>query len=287
MSILVTGGTGTVGSEVVRQLAGRSESVRVMTRTIEKMNALPSGVEGVLGDMARPETLAEALSGVDRLFLLTPLSQDETEQGTNAVRAAKKAGVKRIVHMSVYRAEDIPQAPHFASKVEIHKALQESGIPHTVIMPNSFFQNDYWFKDAMLEYGIYPQPIGELGSSRVDVRDIAEASVNALLNDGFEGKRYPLVGAEAFTGPSTAEIWSRHLGRTIQYGGDDLEAWAIQAQRGLPDWMVEDLKIMYGFFQKSGFASSGDEIKQAERIIGHAPRKFEDFAAETARMWQS
>lgn len=287
MKILVTGGTGTVGSEVTRQLAGRSASIRVMTRSVEKMNALPSGVEGVLGDMAQPETLPEAMSGVDRLFLLTPLSQDEIEQGTNAVRAAKEAGVKRIVHLSVYRAEEIPEAPHFASKVKIHSALKASGIPHTVIMPNNFFQNDYWFKDAMLQYGVYPQPMGQFGASRVDVRDIAEAAVNALLNDGFEGQRYPLVGPVAFNGPSTAEVWSRHLGKTIHYGGDDLDAWAIQAKQGLPDWMVADLRIMYGFFQKSGFASSVEEVKQSERIIGHAPRKFEDFAAETARMWQS
>ncbi|HSB61574.1 MAG TPA: NmrA family NAD(P)-binding protein [Vicinamibacteria bacterium] len=285
MNILVVGGTGTVGSQVVQELLARREKPRVLTRSREKLATLPTNVAGVVGDTAKPETLPPAFQGIETVVLITSLSPNEAAEGAAVVAAAKKAGAKRIVFHSVYDAEKCPEAPHFASKVEIQKAIGVSGLAWTTVMPNNFFQNDLRFRQAIMEYGVYPQPFGGVGLSRVDVRDIAEAIAAATTEAGHEGRRYPLVGPEVLTGAATAALWSRYLDRDVRYGGDDLAAWALQSKAFMPDWMIEDLRVMYRFFQEKGFRASDEDLRQQARILKHPPRRFEDFVKETAAAW--
>ena len=286
MRVLITGGTGTVGSATVRKLVSQSVPVSVLTHSPEKSKSVPPGVQAVFGDFRKPETLPAAMDGVDELFLITALSQTESEEGVNLVRAAKQAGIKRVVLLSIHDVESAPHIPHFRSKIEIEAALHDSGIPCTVLMPNNFFQNDYFLQQPISEFGVYPQPYGDIGLSRVDVRDIADAAVNALLQEGHEGERYPLVGPEALNGFQTAQIWGRHLGREIRYAGNDLKAWAEQVQGLMPPWLIEDLKTMYAFFQQSGLRATEADLKQQAKILHHPPRDYGTFVAETARAWK-
>ena len=181
--------------------------------------------------------------------------------------------------------EQAPHLPHFGAKLPIEAALKKSGISYTILRPNNFFQNDYWFQDALLQYGVYPQPMGDVGLSRVDVRDIAEVAAIALTTSGHEGKTYNVVGPKVHTGRSTAEIWSRVLGKTITYGGNDLDAWEEQSLSRLPAWMVFDFRLMYEFFQKNGLKATPADVDSMAGLLGRAPRSFEDFAMETAKMW--
>ncbi|HWQ52771.1 MAG TPA: NmrA family NAD(P)-binding protein [Bryobacteraceae bacterium] len=287
MEFLVIGGTGTVGSQVVRGLLGRDHTVRVLSRTAERAALVPEGARGIIGNLRDPAGLGRAFQDVDGVFLCTPLAQDETEQGLAAVRAARDAAPRKLVYMSVHNLEYGPQIPHFASKVPIEKAVKESGIPYTLLRPNNFFQNDYWYQEAIVKHGIYPQPIGSVGVSRVDVRDIADMAVAALTQPGHDGATYPVVGPDALTGERVAEIWTRHLGREVRYGGDNLEAWSRQARAMLPEWQVHDVAIMYAHFQRHGLIATAAELELQARALHHPPRSFESFAAETAHAWGS
>jgi uncharacterized protein YbjT (DUF2867 family) len=139
---------------------------------------------------------------------------------------------------------------------------------------------------VLLQYGVYPQPIGSAGLSRVDVRDIAEAAAVALTSSGHEGESYDLVGPEVHTGESTAAVWARALGKPIAYGGDDLEAWEKQSLQYMPDWAVFDFKNMYAFFQEHGLKATPEAIERQTRLLGHAPRSFGAFVGETASAWR-
>lgn len=286
MTIMITGGTGTVGSATVQRILQAGLTPRVLVRSPEKAAALPAGAVAVAGDLQKPDTLARAFAGVDRLFLLTALAPDETQQGLNAVAAARQAGVRRLVYMSIHRLESALHIPHFGSKKPIQDAIAASGLEYTFIQPNNFFQVDHWFRDAIVQYGVYPQPIGSVGMNRVDVRDIADAVVNALTQEGHHGVAYPLIGRDALTAGLVAEIWSRHLGRDVRYAGDDLDAWAAQSRQYMPEWLVHDLRIMYGHFQKHGLPAAEEEFALQEKVLQHAPRRFEDFVAETAAVWK-
>lgn len=302
LKVLLIGGTGTVGREVVRRLNGRGVVPRVMTR---RAGALTGGAdpgvgvagspvgpgqhaiqaEYVPGDLADPASLTVPFRDIERVFLLTPLVPDEEALGLAAVEAARAAGVERLVFQHIHRAEACPAAPHFQSKIRIAKAVRDSGIPFTLVSPSNFFQNDLMFREALLGDGLYPQPIGTVGVSAVDVRDIAEAVVTSLLEPGHEGREYPLVGPDALTGPGIAAIWSSQLGRPIRYAGDDLGHFAREAGRSMPGWLVEDLVIMYRCFQEQGLRASETELSVVRGLLGRRPRDFDSFAAETARGW--
>jgi len=278
MRILVIGGTGKVGSALAGELAQRGVEVRVMSRTAGP--ASRGGVETVAGDMTRPDSLPEAFAGVDRCYLLTPLAQDEAEQGLNAVEAARRAGVERLVFQSVSHAEDYPAIPHFASKARILDRIRESGVAWAAVFPSSFYQNDIALRDLILGPGIYPNPIGSGGINRVDVRDIAAVAAAALLDPGFESREVAAVGPDTWTGESIAVVYSELLGREIRYPGDDLDAWAAAARGFLPEWLVHDLALMFAQFQDSGLAASEEELAETREILGREPRPFRDFARE-------
>ena len=282
--VLVIGGTGTAGRATVRELLRRGEDVRVMTRTSEKVRALPPGVEGVVGSMLQPETLPGVLRGVERVFLITPLDRDETQQGIEAVDAAVAAGVKRIVYLSVHRADAGARIPHFASKLPIEGVIQSSGVAYTILRPNNFYQNDLGILDA-IRAGFYPQPLGGVGLHRVDVQDIAEAAAIALTETGHSGRTYSIVGPEAFTAEQTAAVYARHLGKPVVYTGDDLKAFSAAMNGAMPAWMLRDLVIMYDHFQHEGLLATQEEIDTLATLLHHAPRRFDDWveAALTAR----
>lgn len=285
MKTLVLGGTGTVGSQVARELLARRVDVHVLTRDAGKAKSLPAGVTGIVGDLLDPKTVRTAFNGMDSVFLINPVSTTEANEGLMAINGARLAGVKHIVYVSVHDLDKALHLPHFGSKWPIETVLKSSGIAFTILRPNNFYQNDYWVKDALLQYGVYPQPIGEVGISRVDVRDIAEAAAVALTEKGHAGKIYNLVGPAAETGTSTAEAWSKALGKKVVYAGNDLDAWEQQFLQYLPAWMVFDFRLMYDFFQKRGLKATAEDIEAQTKLLGHAPRPFADFARETAKMW--
>lgn len=286
MKILVVGGTGTVGSEVVRQLMGRSEQVHVLTRSPEHASKLPKGVTGVVGNLLEPSTLG-AFDGMDAVFLLNPVSTTETFEGILGVNGARDGGAKRIVYLSVHLLDQAPHLPHFGGKIAVEAAVMKSGMEWTVLRPNNFYQNDIWFKDAILGHGVYPQPIGNTGISNVDVRDIAEVAVAALTTSSHNRKIYNLVGPEIMTGDRMAAEWSRALGRPIRYAGDDLEAWEAQNRAYLPPAQLYDFKLMYAFFQKEGLKATPADIAQLTSVLGHPPRAFGAYADELAAAWKS
>lgn len=283
MKILVTGGTGTVGSEVVLELLRRNADVSVLTRDVTK--ALPDGAKAVEGNLLEVESVRRVFNGIDAVFLLNPVSQTEASEALMAITAMRTAGVKRVVYLSVHDVTSAPWLPHFGSKIGVEEAIRQSGMAYTILRPNNFYQNDYWFKDVLLQYGVYPQPLGSAGLSRVDVRDIAEAAAIALTTTGHEGETYDLIGPEVVTGESTARAWSEALGKPITYGGDDLDAWEKVQVSYLPHWMVFDFREMYLHFQQTGLKASQEAIDRQTRMLGHPPRPFAAFAAETAKAW--
>jgi len=287
MKILVVGGTGLVGTELVNQLNSRGADVLVLTRKAGHVSGLPNDIRLIRGDLLNPITVRTIFRNVDRVFMLNPLSISETSQGLFAINGIRKSRIEKIVYMSVHELDKGLHLPHFGSKLAIEQAIKKTGIPYTILRPNNFFQNDYWSKDSMVRYGVYPQPLGDAGISRVDIRDIATAAANSLLTDDFENETYNLVGPDILTGPETAKIWSEALGRPIKYAGDDLDSWEQNSMQFMTDWMAYDLKLMYEFFHKHGLRAAPEDLERVQKILGKPPRKFRDFAKETANMWKS
>jgi uncharacterized protein YbjT (DUF2867 family) len=284
MKILVTGGIGHVGSEVVRELQKRRADVRILIR--KEGTPAPEGVEVMVGDLLDPISVQKALHGVDRLYLLNAVTPDELTQGLIAYDLAKKLKLKHIVYHSVFRVEHFRDVPHFASKLAIESALREFDVPFTIIRPNYFFQNDASLKDPLMKAGIYPMPLGTVGISAVDIRDIAEATAIALTSEGHLGKTYNLNGPEVLSGPKVASIWSGLLGKDIRYPGDNMDAFEEQMRDQAPSWSAFDIRMMFQGYLERGFIAGRGDLETLTGLLGHSPRRYEDFARQTVLAWQ-
>jgi len=285
MKVLVTGGTGKVGSEVIMALVKRRASVRALVRKQEASTKMPEGVEVVQGDLLDPVSVRKALEGVDKLYLLNAVAPDELTQGLIAYDLAKKLKLKHIVYHSVFKVEQFKDVPHFASKLTIESALHEFNLPFTIIRPNYFYQNDVSLKDVMMKTGIYPMPLGTPGISAVDTRDIAEAAAIALTSEGHIGKTYNLNGPEILSGEKIASIWSGQLDKEIRYPGEDLDAFEEQMRQSAPSWSAFDIRMMFQGYLERGFAAEDGDIEIATKLLGHPLRRYEDFARETVEAW--
>ena len=284
MKILVTGGTGTVGSAVAGELVKRGAEVRVLARKQPQAGKLPPGVEVAIGDLLDPVSVEQAMRGVDKLFLLNAVSPDELTQSLIAYNLARRVGLKHVTYLSVFKADQYRDVPHFASKVAVENALREFGVPYTILRPGYFFQNDARLKDALTGAGIYPVPIGTSGMAAVDVRDIAEAAAISLTEGGHAGQTYDLVSSTMLTGPGNAALWSKLLGREITYTGHNFDQFEQAMRARMPAWSAFDLRVMFeGYFER-GFASTEAEVARFAKLLGHAPRTYEDFATEIAKL---
>ena len=284
MKTLVIGGTGHVGSEVVKELKKRHADVRVLVRQ-SGVKSLP-GVEVVVGDLLDPVSIEKALQGVEKLYLLNAVTPDELTQGLIAYDLAKKFKLSHVVYHSVFRVEHFKDVPHFASKLAIESTIREFDVPFTILRPNYFFQNDASFKDLLTEMSVYPNPLGPVGISAVDIRDIAEAAAITLTSDQHFGKTYNLNGPAVLSGPNAASIWGKLLGKEIKYAGENMDAFETQMREKAPSWAAFDIRMMFQGYLERGFVAEDGDIANLTGLIGHAHRAYEDFARETMLEWQ-
>jgi uncharacterized protein YbjT (DUF2867 family) len=291
MSILVTGGTGTIGSQVVQLLAKRSADVRAFVRNPDKAS-FPPGVRVAKGDLMNVDSVRVALAETRTLFLLNAVTPDELTQALIALNLAREAGVERIVYFSVIHADRYADVPHFAGKYAAERMIRETGLPATILRPSYFMQNDAGLKEAIAGAGVYPMPIGGKGLAMVDGRDIAEIAALELLRRDQSASPLPqqsidIVGPDILTGTSVAAIWSEALGRTVVYAGDDTGAFERAVREHAPDWMAYDMKVMADRFQTDGILPAEGDVARLVGMLGRPLRRYRDFAAEAAERWRS
>jgi len=289
MAILVTGSTGTIGSQVLSHLQGRNVEVRALTRSPETAQ-LPSGVTAVRGDLADPDSVRAALQGVSTLFLLAPNVADELTQAMLTLTVAREAGIKGIVYLSVFGGDAYADVPHFAGKYTVERMIEALDLPATILRPAYFIQNDLRQKDVLLNVGVYGAPIGSKGISMVDIRDIGEAAAIELVRreqaaTPLGRETYALVGPDSLTGKGIAAIWSEALGRAIRHGGDDLVVMEQRTKTMLPAWHALDLRLMFSRYQTEGAVATADDIERLTKLLGHAPRSYAAFARDAAIQW--
>jgi uncharacterized protein YbjT (DUF2867 family) len=288
MTILVTGSTGAIGRQVVEGLAGQGASVHALSRQPDKAK-LPKGVRAVAGDMTDVESMRAALKGVDTLFLLNAVVPDEVTQALSTLSLAREAGIERIVYFSVYHSDRFTDVPHFTGKYTVERAIEQLNLPATILRPSYFIQNDAGMREA-LQNGIYPMPLGDVGVSMVDTRDIAEVAVASLLRRSQSSAPLPrevieLVGPDALTGDTVAAIWSEALGRVVKHAGNDLSAFEKGMASRMPSWAAYDLRLMLSRFHGDGMVARPGTLEIMTGLLGHAPRSYRDFARETAAAW--
>lgn len=276
-TILVTGATGTVGKQVLKALAGKAGvNVLAAVRSAAKSDALrTSGVTPVDFDWNNPESIAAALSGVDRVFLLTPFQPDQVELAKGLIDAAKAAGVKHIVKLSASGADAEPGIQLGRWHRQVEKILEASGVPFTVVRPATFMENFVNYYPPGPDGNIY-LPLGNGAVSFIAARDIGEVSAK-LLTDPVEehaGRFYEITGGEALTVEQVAAILSEKQGRAVKFVDVPEEAARkAMLDMQMPSWAVDAMLELHAI-SKAGYASGVTDGVQ--KILGRPPTRFAD-----------
>jgi uncharacterized protein YbjT (DUF2867 family) len=272
--ILVTGASGTVGSEVVKALAGGATKVRAGYRS--RAVNVPPGVESVALDFEKPETIRPALAGVETVFLLSNTVDPER----NVVDEAKRAGVKRIVKLSVFGApEEGFTFARWHRAVERH--IEASGVPWTFLRPTGFMQNFFnYMGETIRKESAFYSSAGNGAGAHIDARDIGAVAARVLTVRGHEGKAYELTGPQALTYAQAAEILSRTLGREIRYVPITAEQYRQGAlQAGMPPAYVDALVDLDRFMALNRMSGTTPALRS---LAGREPIRFEQFARDYA-----
>jgi uncharacterized protein YbjT (DUF2867 family) len=290
-SILVTGATGNIGSEVVKELLSDAPDVSIKAAVHSSQNVKKvksdARVKVIQIDYNEPETVREALNGVDKLFLLTPDVPNAADLASNVVIEAKKAGIKQIVKQSVMGAAAL-EADVGTMRLhrQVEKFIEQSGIPFTFLRPNEFMQNFVNFHSPSIKgNNAFYVPLEDAKVSLVDVRDIAGVAVKSLIDeDKHKNKTYLITGPEALSYHQVAEILSNTTGRKINYVNiSDEEARAAMKEIGMSDWLINTVSELSEYFRK-GKAS---EISPAvEEVTGNKPISFSQFAKDYAEAFR-
>ena len=209
--IVVTGGTGRVGRQVVAQLRERGLAARVLSR---RPGRSQEGTEAVPADLADPASLEPGLRGADALFLLWPFTSTEVTAAL-APQVAKLAArhVTRIVYLSAQPAAERPGS--FWALTE--RAVEDSGADWTFLRPTGFASNTLMWADQIRSGDVVRWPFGAAARSLIDERDIAAVAVKALTEDGHAGSRYLLSGPAVLTQAEQLAAIGRALRRDLTW----------------------------------------------------------------------
>ncbi|MEP3073908.1 NmrA/HSCARG family protein [Maricaulis sp.] len=286
MTILVTGATGNVGSNVIEQLVNRGADVRALVREPAKAS-FPAGVDVVQGDLLDVGSLRTAMKGVSTLFLLNGVVADEFTQALIALNVAREAGIDRIVYLSVIHSDIYVNVPHFAGKFGVERMIEQMGMGATILRPAYYMDNDITIRDAITGYGIYPMPIGGKGLAMIDARDIGEIAAIELIRRVASPTPLPLsrinlVGPDVLTGASAAAIWSDVLGREIAYPGDDTAGFDQNMRQFMPGWMAYDMRLMAERFVSDGMLPEAGDVDRLTALLGRPLRTYRDYVAQIA-----
>jgi uncharacterized protein YbjT (DUF2867 family) len=275
--ILVLGATGTVGSEVVRQLLESGEQPRVFVRDpATARELLGPGVDYVAGDLDRPDTLPVALAGVDRVFLLTRQTSRQPDQEHAVVDAAVAAGVRHLVKLSVFRADDRSELQIARQHAAMERYAKRSGIPCTFVRPVFFMQN---LAGQALNGAIH-SAAGDGRVAMVDARDVASVVAHALTSSGHEGETYMLTGPQALTFDEAAETLSARFGRHIPHVRVSPDAVRDAMSRaGVEAWFAEDMARLHTMLAAGYEDVVSDDVAA---VTGTAPRTLAEFGSDLA-----
>jgi uncharacterized protein YbjT (DUF2867 family) len=275
--ILVIGATGTVGSEVVRQLVAVGERPRALVRDpTTARQRLGDQVELVEGDLDRPETIAAALAGVDGVFLLTTQSSRQPEWERAVIQAAARAGVGQLVKLSVFRADEQSSLQVARQHGQAERVLAQSGLAATILRPVFFMQNLF----GMVHDGAIATAAGDGQVAMVDARDIAAVAVATLTGGGHAGKTYTLTGPEALSFDQVASILSRQTGRPLRHVRVPPDKVRVALQgRGMAAWYADDMATLHGMLAAGYEQVVTDDI---HTVTGRPPRTLAQFAGDHA-----
>ncbi len=241
--ILVTGATGKIGKEVVKQLSIKGDRVRAFVHSPQGAAALQRlGAEIALGDLSQLETVKAALTGVEELFLLSPMDPRMIEWEQNVFESARQAGVRHIVYLSGTNAH--VDSPLLFNRLhgQMEARLKHAGIAYTILRPGNLMQNVLTYAPTIIAQSAFYAPFPKSKMSMVDCRDVAAVAVTSLTEKGHAGQVYDVTGPEALSAHQVAQKLSAGLRKEVRCVELQIDQYRAGLKAaGMPEWLVDYL----------------------------------------------
>ncbi|WP_129841694.1 NAD(P)H-binding protein [Streptomyces sp. RFCAC02] len=210
--ILVTGATGSVGSDLIGELTEACEGVHALSRRPGALTRLPATAEAVTGDPTRPATLAAALDGVDGVFLLPWFAEVP-----GLLARARAVGVRHVVLLSSHAAAAPRPASEFARRVAgAERAVRACGLPWTLLRARPLMTNTLRWLPQLRRGDVVRVPFPDVAAAVVDPSDVAAVAARTLLVDGHAGRTYEITGPEALFPRDLVATLGTVLGRELR-----------------------------------------------------------------------
>ncbi|GAA4160801.1 SDR family oxidoreductase [Chryseobacterium ginsenosidimutans] len=285
-NLLITGATGSVGTQLVKKLVNMNVSFRALVRNNDQgdlMANLPQA-EIVVGDLSDSDSLVQALHGIEKAFLLTNSSEYSEELQLNFVNAAHKAGVKHIVKLSQLAADQASPVRFLRYHAIVEDRIKELGMNYTFLRPNLFMQGLIAFGHSIKYEGKFYGSLGNATVSAVDIRDIAGVAARILTENGHENKIYNITGKESITHFQMAETLSRVLDTEITYvdlNSEQMEGALTVA--GFPEWQIGGLIEDYAHYARD---EASEIFNTVHDVTGKPAIDFEQFVYDHLKFFK-
>jgi uncharacterized protein YbjT (DUF2867 family) len=273
--ILVIGAGGSVGGGLLAELRESGVSCRAAFHSADRTAAsVAAGQPAVTIDLAERATLAPAMSDVDTVFLMCGTGPAQTGNELNAVAAAVATGVRRVVKLSVWRADE-ELTPIARLHRPVEQAIEASGLAYTFLRPNFYLQNFARQAGEIRATGAFSQPIANAPISFIDVGDVARSAARVVTEDGHDKAIYDLTGPAALTYDEMAEVLTAELGRPVRFTGlSDEQALAGLRASGVPDFHARALVEVGQAYRDGGAERVTDTVRA---LTGRAPTSAAEF----------
>jgi uncharacterized protein YbjT (DUF2867 family) len=284
-NILIVGGTGKIGTELLSLLTKHHVSIRVLLRPKSKSQLSDSSeFEIVYGDLGDSESIRVALKGISQVFLLTRDQPRQGELESKLIDLAISAGVKKIVKSSAFAAGLNPPVGYGLTHTVSEQKLISSGLNWVILRPYMFMQNFLELADLIKSRGVIPLPMGKAKIGLIDARDVALVAKTILIDEEHVNRIYELTGPENLNLLESAEILSNLLGRTIHYRSPPLWfAGLMMRMQGISSWDIRMRKQLFRMIREGGEDKVTDNV---EKISGEKPRSLETFFREHQNTFQ-
>jgi uncharacterized protein YbjT (DUF2867 family) len=284
--MLVTGATSAVGTAVIEELLARKIPVRAFVHQPSAAERLEAqGAEAFVGDMTERASTQQALQGIERVYLISPPSEQLFAIEHLWAEEARQAGIHSVIKQSEIGADPQSFSPLLQQHGKAEEAIRTSGVPYTILRTLYLMQNfGPMYAQSIRTRGMIFAPLANARISYVDARDVGAVAAQLLTEEGHQDQEYEVTGPEALSCGQLAEIFSTLLDVPVRYTAiSDEEAQQAFLKR-YSAWATHAVLTLLQFYRQGGGASVTRVI---EDVTAHKPCTVVTYLTEHLQTFQT